>query len=341
MSSTDGTDGTEGVDSTDGTEGVDGTDGVGGTPGTDGTRATDGAHETQATDATGPDGSGPEGTGPDGTGPDATGPDGSGPAEAAASTASGAYFARLAELMRERGVPQARIATLTRELSAFADEAGGEVAEEFGPVEELAEQLSERESSGLTEAPDGTAGPAAPGDGAETWVWTADAFKDVRLLEHFGGQGWEVERLDRLGRFVCRRDAGDPMRWEYRRETAGRARRAVRTGELRPEGWEECGVWGPFTYYKRPAAVLDGPAARLSEAPAPPARRVYIGKGVYGWIGVCVLAVVVAAWSGALEADFTDLGTLAGLCVGMAVGGGAAWGLWRSVQGTRTPDGDS
>ena len=131
------------------------------------------------------------------------------------------YFERLAALMREREVPQARIDTLVGELRAYAEEAGGDADEEFGPVAELAAQLSERESPGSAAAADLTEASQEPGEGAETWVWTADAFKEQRLLEHFGGQGWEVERLDRLGRFVCRRDLGHPMRWEYRRETVG------------------------------------------------------------------------------------------------------------------------
>ena len=57
-----------------------------------------------------------------------------------------------------------------------------------------------------------------PGAGSGTWVWTADALQEVGLPARFGGQGWEVERLDRLGRFVCRRDREHPLCWAYRRE---------------------------------------------------------------------------------------------------------------------------
>ncbi|WP_314178227.1 hypothetical protein [Streptomyces winkii] len=254
------------------------------------------------------------------------GTEGAGGADATGTGTTGdTYFERLAVLMRERGVPQTRVELLTRELAAYADEAGGEVAEEFGPVAELAEQLSEREATGLTD------GSAAPGDGAETWVWTADAFKDVRLLDRFGGQGWEVERLDKLGRFVCRRDLEHPMRWEYRRETAGHVKRAENTARLGPDGWELCGVWGPFTYYKRPAAVHDGPAAALAAPPAPPRKRVYIGKWIYAWIAACALAAVAVAWWGVRTTDFTDPSTVAGAIVGLTVAGTAAWGLWRSA----------
>lgn len=244
------------------------------------------------------------------------------------------YFETLAALLRERGEPQARIESLVGELAAHAEEAGADAYEEFGPVGELAAQLTERESAGPAD------GPREPEDGAEAWVWTADAFQDQLLLEQFGAQGWEVERLDKLGRFVCRRDLGHPMRWEYRRETAGHLQRAVRTGQLGPEGWEQCGVWGPFTYYKRPAAVVEGPAAQLAEPPPPPQKRVYIGKWLYGWTAVCLLVVVLAAWRGALGVDLSEGSTLAGAVVGLAVGGGAAWALWRAALRKQTQGGE-
>jgi hypothetical protein len=249
------------------------------------------------------------------------------------------YFERLAALMREREVPQARIDTLVGELRAYAEEAGGGADEEFGPVAELAAQLSERESPGSAAATDLTDVSQEPGEGAETWVWTADAFKEQRLLEHFGGQGWEVERLDRLGRFVCRRDLGHPMRWEYRRETVGHAGRSLLSGQLGPEGWEQCGVWGPFTYFKRPGAVLDGPAARVAEPPAPPHKRVYIGKWIYGWIALSLLAAVCAVWWGMRIVDFSDGSAVAGMCVGLALVGGMAWAVWRSVLRKQMPGG--
>lgn len=247
------------------------------------------------------------------------------------------YFESLAALLRERDVPRARIDTLVGELTAYAEEAGGEAAEEFGAVTELAAQLSERESGdpagGLADA-DGQQGQD---DGNETWVWTADAFKDQRLLEQFGGQGWEVERLDRLGRFVCRRDLGHPMRWGYRRETVGHSGRDALTERLGPEGWELCGVWGPFTYYKRPVAVLDGPAARLTQPPAPPQKRVYMGKWLHVWIAACVLLVVLGVWRGVVGVGLPDASTLAGAAVGLVVGGVVAGVLWRSALRQRTP----
>jgi len=234
------------------------------------------------------------------------------------------YFEKLAVLMREREVPQERVDTLVSELTAYAAETGDGPVEEFGPVAELAEQLSERERAGLDP------GFPEPEDGAETWVWTADAFKEQRLLDRFGSQGWEVDKLDRLGRFVCRRDLEHPMRWEYLRATVGHLKRPSLTEQLGPEGWEQCGVWGPFTYFKRPGAVLAGPAARIGEPPAPPRKRVYIGKWLYAWIAVWVAVLVALLWRGVPGLDLSDGGTLAGVCVGLLVGGALAWSVWRA-----------
>ncbi|MDJ0460825.1 hypothetical protein [Streptomyces sp. H27-C3] len=38
---------------------------------------------------------------------------------------------------------------------------------------------------------------------------------DVRTLNQFGGQGGEVERIDRVGMFVSRRVPRAATRWEY------------------------------------------------------------------------------------------------------------------------------
>ncbi|RAJ61624.1 hypothetical protein K378_03984 [Streptomyces sp. Amel2xB2] len=254
--------------------------------------------------------------------------------------AYGAYFGRLAALLRHSGMPEDRVTTLTSELRAYAEEAGGDVTQEFGPAERLAEQLCAREAAGPSAGSGDPQGESWPGEAAEQWVWTADAFQDRPLLERFGGEGWEVERLDALGRFVCRRDLEHPMRWEYRRETAGFAERAARTAELAPEGWEPCGVWGPLAYFKRPAAALDGPAARIAAPPPPPRKRTWIGPWIYVWIAVSLLAATAAIVWGVSAADFSESGTVPGLLVGAAAGGAAAWLALRSVLRRGAPGGE-
>ncbi|CAM5367279.1 MULTISPECIES: hypothetical protein [Streptomyces] len=234
-----------------------------------------------------------------------------------------AYFEELSALLRERDMPPARVDALVRELAAYAVEARSPLVEEFGPAGELADRLTDRQSA------DAADGPEA---GAETWVWTADALQEVRLLERFGGQGWEVERLDRLGRFVCRRDRQHPLRWAYRREAAGPRERERLTGRLATEGWEPCGVWGPFAYFKRPEAAVTGPAARLSRPPAPPRRRVYFAPRLCVTLVASVLVAVVMVRLGASGTGSTDGETLAGALVGLAAGGLLGARVWKSAS---------
>src|SRR5690606_40370858 len=85
----------------------------------------------------------------------------------------------------------------------------------------------------------------------ERWTWTADIFTDQQRLNEFGEQGWEVQGIDRLGRFVCTRDPEHPQRWEYRREVVTPTGRDALTQRLAPEGREPCGTWFCYAYYQR------------------------------------------------------------------------------------------
>ncbi|MEU0122917.1 hypothetical protein ABZ114_14695 [Streptomyces albidoflavus] len=238
-----------------------------------------------------------------------------------------AYTERLSALLRERGMAPARAQELAGELAAYAAEAGSALEEEFGPAGELADQLTRRAGADAVDE---------PGAGSDTWVWTADALQEVGLLARFGGQGWEAERLDRLGRFVCRRDRQSPLRWSYRRETTGGRHREQLTARLATEGWELFGTWGPFAYFKRPEAAVTGPAAELSAPPAPPRRRFYFAPWISVTLAAAVIAAVAAVWLGAFDTDLTDGGTLAGALVGLAGGGLLGAWAWRSAARRHT-----
>jgi hypothetical protein len=204
------------------------------------------------------------------------------------------YFGELASALRAAHVPEDRTASTIADLAAYLAETGTTPEEEFGPVAGFAAGL------GGT-APD-VAGP--PDQEAETWTWTADIYNDRRLLAAHGDQGWEVERLDALGRFVCRRPRGTALRWEYRREIVGGRQREAVLGRLVPEGWEPCGEWFFYAYFKRPLAASAGPAAALDAPPDRPARSWYIGaKGwavSVGWLAVTA-AVLTAYYSRGLD----------------------------------------
>ncbi|WP_228447159.1 Bax inhibitor 1 family protein [Streptomyces paludis] len=241
------------------------------------------------------------------------------------------YFTTLSALLTERGMPRARAEALVQELGAYAAEAGSPGEVEFGPVEELAARLTERADAGSTGTEDG------PGDGADSWTWTADALKEQRLLEHFGAQGWEAQRLDRLGRFVCRRDRDRPMRWSYRREAVSHRQRAEHTERLAPEGWELFGVWGPFAYYKRPEAAVTGPASQLTHPPASPRRSVYIAPWIYVWVAVSLLLVLAVAWYGLPGVDTWTGAPLGVALVGLAAGGFLGFRIRKSTAAPATP----
>ncbi|MFE0699046.1 hypothetical protein [Streptomyces sp. NPDC058872] len=203
-----------------------------------------------------------------------------------------AYFSELADALRAAGVPEAQTSSTVEDLRAHLAETGTAPEEEFGPAASFAARLG-----GL--APE----PAEPDDRAESWTWTADLFNDRRMLAVHGAQGWEVESLDALGRFVCRRAPGVALTWEYRREVIKGGGRTRALGELEPEGWELCGEWLVYGYFKRPRAASAGPAGNLASPPARP----------HGWLflsrrGKVALAIWAVAALALLGASLTGLG---------------------------------
>jgi len=252
------------------------------------------------------------------------------------------YFGDLATRLREQGVDSRRSRALLDDLAAHTAESGADPEEEFGTAEEFAAALTRLPGEG--EAPG-----ADPAPEEESLVWTADAFEGPARLAEMGAQGWEVERVDRLGRFVSRRSADRPQTWEYRQEiSAGRADRELLAERLAPGGWEPCGRWSVLAYFKRPGSVTAGPAAELDAPPEPGRRRYFFGwKGVLA-IGVSlVIALVAGGWSilnlvsGAVDADgAADLaGYLSGAVVGALVVLLPIWGAVRLMAARRDRSG--
>lgn len=191
------------------------------------------------------------------------------------------YFDELAVRLREAGVPAERIVATVDDLRAYLADSGGDPEEEFGPAAAFAEQLAATAGQ--------AAGEAASG---ERWTWTADIFTDQQRLNEFGEQGWEVQGIDRLGRFVCTRSEEHPQRWEYRREVVPPADRDALTERLAPDGWEPCGTWFFYAYYKRPKAALVGPEAEIASPPPQPGRRIFFSPALYGFVVVAFAAAV-------------------------------------------------
>ncbi|WP_189825777.1 hypothetical protein [Streptomyces finlayi] len=231
-------------------------------------------------------------------------------------TANDTYFDRLGTALRAAGMSGDEAAATVADLSAYvADGDGVDPVEEFGAPEEFAARLT---GGGPAE------GPSAQ---AEVWKWTCDLYNDRKLLNQYGDQGWEVERIDRVGRFVCRRDPSAALRWEYRREIANNAQeRAARIAELAPEGWEPSGHWLFSLYFKRPKAASAGPAAGLDVLPETPAERVLLGVRIRKlMLFTALMAMLFAVLVTTGFVDVTSPSFLYALPVALAVGGGLGY----------------
>ncbi|MFE6161813.1 hypothetical protein ACFQ7F_23210 [Streptomyces sp. NPDC056486] len=234
------------------------------------------------------------------------------------------YFADLAERLRAQGVPADRVAATVADLQAHLEESGGAAPEaEFGPAEEFAHEL----------VPAGTQAPEVPGAHIETWRWTADTYVDEELLNRFGDEGWEVERVDALGRFVSHRDLERPQRWEYRRELVTRGREGL-DERLAPDGWEACGNWIVYAWFKRPLAASLGPDAEISAPPEVPGRWRFFSRRFYVLVAVAASVVVLAGVAVAVDDGraHTGFGFAAGILTGPLGLFAGLWALqvWRS-----------
>ncbi|MFB7538426.1 hypothetical protein ACFC0N_00860 [Streptomyces zaomyceticus] len=213
------------------------------------------------------------------------------------------YFTELSAALRAAGVPDEQIAATVEDLRGHLAETGAAPEEEFGPAAGFAARLG-----GLAPV------PGEPDGRAESWTWTADLFNDRRMLALHGDQGWEVESLDSLGRFVCRRSTTATLRWEYRREVIGARRRAKVLAELEPEGWELCGEWLVYGYFKRPRAATAGPAGALEARPDAPHRWLFLSRR-----GKVALAVWLVLVGGAAAACFIGTLGMGGLAITIAL----------------------
>ncbi|GGO49941.1 hypothetical protein [Streptomyces lasiicapitis] len=222
------------------------------------------------------------------------------------------YLADLGTRLRGLGLPEEHVRVTLADLGEHLAECGGVPEEEFGPLEEFARELAP--AAGRT-APDTT----RPDPDAETWRWTADTFVDEELLGRFGDEGWEVERVDALGRFVCRRDRDRPQRWEYRRELVTRGREGL-DERLAPDGWEACGNWLVHAWFKRPRAASLGPAAELPTPPPPPTRHTFRSRRFYAALALAITALTASGITAAIH-DGGNPASGLGFTTGLLAGG--------------------
>jgi hypothetical protein len=232
------------------------------------------------------------------------------------------YFDELAERLRGRGLPAAEVDRTVADLAAFAAESGTDPVREFGAPEEFAARLA-RDADPGPDPDTGTSPGAVPPEAAEAWTWRADAFHEREVLNRYGDEGWEVERVDSAGRFVSRRAGDHPLRWEYRREIALPRTRAAVAERLAPDGWEPCGTWFHFEYFKRPKAVMLGLEGEVDLPPEAPARRTFWSGRFYLFaVGYLAFLILVAVAWGFVALDDSPAALLAGLLAGAVAGAG-------------------
>ena len=225
------------------------------------------------------------------------------------------YFDDLAERLRDRGLAEDEVSRTADDLAAYVAESGTDPVQEFGTPEEFASRVA---STG------DPADDTVPPDSAETWTWRADAFHERDVLDRYGDEGWEVERVDAAGRFVSHRDPENPQRWEYHRETVLPGRGEAVIDRLAPDGWEHCGTWVCFAYFKRPKAVTLGPEAELHSVPQTPTGRMFWSRRFYVFL-VCYaafIAAICAAWIAFAPSDSHTsfvTGFVLGACIIVAV----------------------
>jgi hypothetical protein len=242
-------------------------------------------------------------------------------------TAPESYFTTLARELAAAGVPADRVTTTIADLESHLAETGTAPEAEFGPAADFAAQLAFANHPQATE----TAPEAAPDAAIATWRWMADIWADRQRLNEFGAQGWEVERVDRLGRFVTHRDPSQAQQWEYRRDTVARTDRTTHAAELAPDGWEPCGTWLPYVYYKRPLAADLGPAAVVPTPPPGPARKNFLSRRFYALLAALVAYLVLTFTTlPGLPIDGESLaGFFTGVASGILIVGTIAWLLLR------------
>ncbi|WP_192810091.1 hypothetical protein [Actinomadura rudentiformis] len=218
------------------------------------------------------------------------------------------YFDELAAHLRDRGVPADEIASTVDDLAAYIAESGADPVEEFGPAAGFADELA---GDGRTSA--------GPSPDAEIWHFHADAFNEVRRLNEFGDQGWELDRYDTKLGFTCRRDVERPQRWEYRREIVPTLRRKAAAERLAPDGWELAVAWTVWMYFKRPKSASVGPAGELDTTPEAPARYFFWSRSFYVFVAVyaALFTGAVLAWA-ALSGD---IGMAMGFMTGALIAG--------------------
>lgn len=153
------------------------------------------------------------------------------------------YLHELADVLRGRGLEDETVRQAVEEVRSHLAEAGGSPVEQFGPAAAYAAALV------------GADPVAADGEGSEDMerrTFRATATDEMGILADLGADGWELTGVRDFGLHARRPvDTAERHRWVYDRRKTLRRDAVVR--EMAADGWQPCGRWVIFHYFKKPA----------------------------------------------------------------------------------------
>lgn len=155
------------------------------------------------------------------------------------------YLQELSAELTRRGLDPERAADAVAEIRAHLRDSGGSAEEEFGSADAYAEALV---TAGVGDAETTETRVTKPA--FETYTFRATALDEMAILAELGRAGWELTGVREFG-LIARRPT-DPVAlktWEYERRNAVRHQPITR--EMSTAGWQPCGRWVTFHYFKR------------------------------------------------------------------------------------------
>lgn len=148
------------------------------------------------------------------------------------------YLEELYVCLQRYGLEHQQISEIMAEVESHLAESGETPLEAFGPPNVYAEErVSARER--------------AAGGEMQRRTFRATAFDEMIILAEAGKAGWELLDVAAFALY-CQRpwNLKEVRQWEYVRRV-GFNRNAI-IAEMEIQGWQPCGNWTPFHYFKRP-----------------------------------------------------------------------------------------
>lgn len=148
-----------------------------------------------------------------------------------------AYLEELSACLQRYGLDNHQISEIIAEVESHLVESGETPLEAFGPPKVYAEERV-------------TAREQVAGGEMQRRTFRATALDEMIILQEAGKAGWELTDVAAFALY-CQRpwNLEEVQQWEYARRV-GLKRNAI-IAEMMTEGWQPCGNWTPFHYFKR------------------------------------------------------------------------------------------